>query len=272
MYGKFAISFILFPQILNAAQNAVVVTDGAMIYRKGNFDSRVIGYLRKGKKVKVSSKTYGPFYRVRFRQGVIGYISDVDVVPANKVKGKFSGKTTKKRKKRVDRSRPAFHTFQLGFALGYTQYTEVISRSEKNASILTYGLKMSVPFTLFDGPFVLDTSAHLTGDPPSYYDDISEKEPKGFVGILDIQLMFLLDDFANHNGSIYLGAGPMVAYSAVEIEESGSSFVSEEARAGGVFTIGLGYKMGPVSLKIEPRYYVEKANYFSILSGLQFSF
>ena len=83
MCGRFALLNVLVYLALSlplqAAQMAEVIIDGAMVYKQGDFGSPVLGYLRKGKKVKVSNKTYGPFYKVKLRQGVIGYISDIDV-------------------------------------------------------------------------------------------------------------------------------------------------------------------------------------------------
>ncbi|MCB0394178.1 MAG: SH3 domain-containing protein [Bdellovibrionales bacterium] len=248
----------------------MVVTDGAIVFSKGDFDSRVIGYFRQGQKVRVSNKTYGPFYKVRFKQGVIGFVSDVDVVPESKMKG--ATKTKGKGDPRSSGGKPIFKLVQVGLVGAYTQYTEVIQRAEKTASIFTYGFKFSFPMTLFDGPFLLDITGHFTQTAPDFYKKLSEKEPKGFIGLLDLQLMFVLDNFAGRDGVIYLGTGPVFAYSAFDLSQDGSDFVSEEARAGGVFTLGMGYKAGPIIFKLEPRYYVEKSSYFSGLFGIQAAF
>ena len=86
--------FMLNPLVF-AAQEAVVTTDGAMVYRKGNFDSQVIGYLRSGQKVRVSSKIFGgAFYKVQFKQGVLGYIADTDIEVSGKTQA--ASRTAKK--------------------------------------------------------------------------------------------------------------------------------------------------------------------------------
>lgn len=273
-FGKFAfiVSAVFFSLESKAAQDAVVVTDGAMVYQGADFDSRVIGYFRQGQKVRASTKTFGPFYKVRFKQGVVGYVSDVDVVPTDKLKKDPNSKSGKKDGDKSSGKRPLFSQFQFGFIGAYSSYTEVINKSEKNANIFTYGVKISMPMTLFDGPFLLDVNAHLTQTAPQYYDDISDKTPTGTIMIFDMSLVFVLDEFSQKDGVIYMGAGPAVVYSALEIEKSGSSFITEEARGGGVFSIGFGYRMGPLVLKFEPRYYVEKSNYLSGLAALQFAF
>ena len=63
----------------HAAQQAIVSIDGAMVYKDASFDSPVIAYLKKGKQVRVSSKGFGPFYRIMIGNEQYGYISDIDV-------------------------------------------------------------------------------------------------------------------------------------------------------------------------------------------------
>ena len=90
----------------NAARSAEVITDGAMVYEKADFDSTVVGYLQRGQKVRVSNRPKGAFYRVQFSQGVIGYISDVDVkVEGGKSSEQASEDDNKSRKRKKDRNK-----------------------------------------------------------------------------------------------------------------------------------------------------------------------
>lgn len=84
-----------------AAQLAEVSIDGAMVYKNSNFDAPVIAYLKKAKRVKISSRKYGAFYRVLLKPGLIGYISDIDV----KVVSRSTRNTRRRRPRQRSRSR-----------------------------------------------------------------------------------------------------------------------------------------------------------------------
>ena len=136
-----------------------------------------------------------------------------------------------------------------------------------------FGLKGSLPAGFLQGPFFLDMNLLFTTEAPGYYEDIGVSAPSGNILLFDTLLVFHIDNFLTRSTSIYLGAGPILAYSSFSLETvDGSSFVSEEIRVGATFMLGFGHRLGPVVVKLEPRYHMEKTNYFSVLAGAQYTF
>ncbi len=199
----------------NAARSAEVITDGAMVYEKADFDSTVVGYLQRGQKVRVSNRPKGAFYRVQFSQGVIGYISDVDVkVAGGKSSGQASEDDNKSRKRKKDRNKKKdpepnetnkednpwdedsakSPSFSFGPIVSY-----LFSYSEKrddnlavdDMNFLTYGLNVGIP--MFSG-ISLDISAHLThytSKFDKFYDQRGYGLASGSEKLLSFPAMFL---------------------------------------------------------------------------------
>ncbi|AGH95758.1 hypothetical protein A11Q_1542 [Pseudobdellovibrio exovorus JSS] len=71
--------FFVLSQPLLAAQNATIIGSEVEIYKAGDFDSEIIDYVRSGEAYQISDKTYGPFYRIRLKDGRIGYIVDYEL-------------------------------------------------------------------------------------------------------------------------------------------------------------------------------------------------
>lgn len=76
------IGFLFLLQQLVAA-NAVpakVINDEAIVYRNPDFDSEQLSTYKQDTKIEVSKKNFGPFHRVRMKNGTMGYIVDNDFV------------------------------------------------------------------------------------------------------------------------------------------------------------------------------------------------
>ena len=55
------------------ASRAVVISERAIVYSKPSLESKKLGKLRNGKKLKVSSKTKNGFHRVKLKRGLLGF-------------------------------------------------------------------------------------------------------------------------------------------------------------------------------------------------------
>ena len=282
MFGKFAlasISFFFISLNLYAAKRAVVLVDGAMVYKRGDFGAPVLGYLRKGKKIKVSNKTYGPFFRVKLRQGVIGYISDIDV----KVLGSASSgrKAVKHSKKRRPRRKSGPHVLagrKMGVGLGMISYTDSFPDSTTKQDVIQSSstpflfLNYQKPADYFDGAVISDANIGLSLGTPSLYEFFSVNAPSGYVFLGDYNLLMPMRSMTKHNRSMYWGAGLMFSYSNVTIGvTSGSDTVDVPAadlRIGASLVLGYTQKIGKFSFKVEPKLYFEKETYL----GLNFLF
>lgn len=276
MFGKcVVIKILIFLSVpVFAAQNVTVTTDGAMVYKAANFDAPVIGYFSAGKRVRVSTKKFGgAFHRVRFRQGVLGYISDVDfrAIGSAQVEKKKEDKVEEEKPQKPKRLKPLIARTYLGAGIGITQYTEIINKTEFKEPLTVFGLKYTTPFSVLDGPFLLDAQVFGSPSAPKYYDQFSTSAPKGFVLIGAIQILYPLSEFSARRGLFYVGAGPSFSYTNALLEYSGSKLDLTELRAGVVFSAGLAFDMGGPIFKLEPKFFVEKASYSSLEAAIQLS-
>ncbi|HVK60228.1 MAG TPA: hypothetical protein VM432_01710, partial [Bdellovibrionales bacterium] len=177
-----------------SGKKAVVITQGAQIYEKPDFDANVIGTVQAGKSVVVSSGTYGAFvkfYKIRVGK-TLGYIADIDVKVAGKSAAGKSAKTKtqssekKPSKKSAERERkepkpePLYFSRFIGLDVGKIWFKEGISGIDAKEGLLTYGLRVTGPDVLLEGA-ILDWNLILHYGAPSYYDQLSATKPAGFV-------------------------------------------------------------------------------------------
>ncbi len=265
--------FLLSVSVVEAAQNAVVITNGAMVYKKGDFDAPVIGYFSSGRKVRISSKKFGPFYRVQFKQGIIGYIADIDVRTQSQAKAM-------PRSNAISRSGSASHSKSLlskhyiGLGAGMLNYTEVFNKRNESEGLLVYGLKYTMPLKFLAGPFLLDTNLMYHSGIPSYYNRQTPPS-QGLQGRLlmgDVQALYLLSESSRRAFGIYMGAGLSVSYSDFLVEVNGSKQTLADIMVGGVITGGISYQFNSFVIKLEPKYYAMKSNYMSVNGAIQYEF
>ena len=83
--SKFQLTLILFSFLTFfvvhtfAAQKAKIIGDFVEVYVASDFDSEQIDEVYKGETYQVSDKNYGPFYRIKLKNGKIGYIVDYEL-------------------------------------------------------------------------------------------------------------------------------------------------------------------------------------------------
>jgi hypothetical protein len=257
-----------------AAQKAVVVTEGAIVYRKPNFDAPVIGYFQRGKRVSISTKLYGPFHRVKFKQGLVGYISDVDVATDQKAKisEPKDSKDKDKKHSKTKKGGPPWQAIAAGPVFGFVQFSELINSEELNSKVTVMGLQLSTPFTLLEGPFSLTTTFLYHSGAPTYYDTVSSTPPSGTIMFLDSLLTFPIGDFMNGSGSLLIGAGPLITQSSFKATIGARTVDLQETKLGLSIAGGVAYKLAPIIIRAEAKYFVEKASYFGAQASLQYVF
>ena len=262
-----------------ADQDAIVVAEPSFVYKKPDFDARQIGELRINQRIRVSTKKFGAFYRTRTSQNVMGYVSDADVrvggsgggTPGAAGKNHGESQESSPSEARVG-VKPWWTKWMVGGVFGYMRYAEVFNREEKSSLGLVYGGKMTIPLR-FLGTYSLDVSVQGSLRAPQFYRDVALGTPSGSFWLFEFPLLFQLAHFWGRDGTIWVGAGPMGALSQFKFEAiNGSIQDLQEIRVGAVFTVVFGFQVGPVILKLEPRYYAEKINTWSVLSAAQYAF
>ncbi|HMN70117.1 MAG TPA: hypothetical protein PKC28_16380, partial [Bdellovibrionales bacterium] len=239
--------------------NATVYTDGASVYEGPDFDSRVITYLNFKTKVKASKKAYrgvggmGLFHMIRYGGGKQGYVPDTDI----RVSGGGAGETVRgedKPKKSMSKAweaeekeakgeQPLYFTRYLGGAFAMVNFTEKFSGKKYSDQMMMYGLRMTGPGTLFDGP-PLDFNLWFSHEQPAYYEKFADKKTTGFLLFGDVMAMLPLIDMGS---TIFnYGLGVMWTYTRYRVPVGGYSFDSQEFRVGAAVGAGLGQRLGPM--------------------------
>ncbi|MEK6627558.1 MAG: SH3 domain-containing protein [Bdellovibrionota bacterium] len=62
-----------------ATQKAKIVSPDVDIYAQSDFDSEIIATVNEGETYSISDKTFGPFYRIKLKNGKIGYVVDYEL-------------------------------------------------------------------------------------------------------------------------------------------------------------------------------------------------
>ncbi|MFK8139279.1 MAG: SH3 domain-containing protein [Bdellovibrionales bacterium] len=286
VFGRFALfSFVLFgfASSLDAAQIGTVVTDGAIVYKKGDFDAPVLGYLRANRKVKISSKTYGPFYRVKLKQGIIGYVSDIDVQPLSGTKrskkGRARNRNANKQKQASSkkyRNKPVMGSQYVGAGFGSISFSDRFKSSSdgsqitKSSSTMFVGFKYTGPSKYLDGPLIVDANVLLAASLPTFYDDISSTPAVGNVMLVDVGLLNPMFNNRSDNYSLYYGAAIQLFYTDFEITVSSVSVPATEWALGASLKLGGAYSFGKFVLKFEPTFYFAETNYLGVNFGVQY--
>ncbi len=290
------VASLVFSEGALAARTAIIAVEGAMVYKKPDFDSAVIGYMPRGKKVKVSTKAFGPFQRIGFREGVMGYISDVDIVTEEGVpfsvvnSGEDTGKKEeapgeggkppkgKKKKKRagsekIYRAKPVATADAIGVAVGYIAYKELVSRREFSENILVYGLKYSTRAPFLMGPYGLDVTFLFKPSPPNYYQSALGTTAKGIYLFFDAVWTFPLFEIMGKDGMLIAGIGPLITYSEAKATlPSGVDFKQTDLVVGASLQLGVALRFKPVIVKFDAKYYLEKNSYLGVLGSVQYEF
>lgn len=252
--------------VAHAAQNATVITDGAMVYKKSDFDSPVVGYLSAGDKVRISTKKFGPFYRIQFKQGVLAYIADVDVSAGNANK--------KSKEEAAKRAKSFIGKKYFGVSFSKLNFSEEFNSRVESESLTFFGLKYTAPMKFLAGPYVFDTNLMYHSGYPSYYNMTNppSQGQSGKIGMLDAQVLYSLAEGSKRDFWAYIGGGLAVNYSSFVVEINGSKQDLSDVLFGGVISGGVALQAGKIAFKLEPRYYAMKSNFFAILMAAQYEF
>lgn len=246
----------------------MVVTDGAAIYTQADFDSQVQDYLSYQTQVIVSKRPYagagglGLFHRVRY-QNKMGFITDTDLKLSKKEAEKAPSVAKAKKSKfndgeDGDKRPPLYLTRFFGGAVSMVNFTEKYSGRKLSDRMMMYGMRMTGPGTLFDGP-PLDFNFWFSLQKPKYLSNFTSGTPTGFLLFGDVLAMLPLVDAGNT--LVSYGFGLMWVYTRYMIPVNGTSFDSQEFRIGGVMDLGVGHRFGKIMVRADAKYYYEKTAY-----------
>ncbi len=285
----------------DAGQAATIKVDGSAVYEVANFDSPVLEYMDRGKKVRISKKIYpgigglGAFYKIRIKKGVYGYIADTDAEVANKRYAEKdrsddedddddenleNGSDPTKFQSGIfsendpDEKSDAFYlTRYVGFAFASYNYAEVIRNKTEVSQTSMLGVKLTGP-TGYMGGMPLDINLLFTTTAPSFYSKVANST-SGFMLIGDALVTLPL--YESKSILVFYGFGPVIRYSSWQVKlkkQTGKAPVdSQEMGLGVAVTGGAALRLGDrLALRADGRYYYEKEKYFGYGASLLFKY
>ena len=268
-FSSLAMAFAAPAPAGNSASRGFVLHDGAAVYQKADFDSSVIAYLQAGKIFEISGKTFGAFYRIRVKPGMIGYIADSDIKSSRKKNQEAAAEAAnapaKKKKKH-----PFGFTQYAGLEFAYVNYREDTMGIKPTASLTFVGAKLSGPNLVVSGAMTTDVNFLLSYGAPSYYSQTTGNSAAGWIFISDF--LFVTNFPQGRNALLYSGFGPMLRYSKFDVQLGKAQYSLEDMALGAVFTAGLGLRAGRFALRSEIQYYWEKMQYYGGALALQMDF
>lgn len=286
MYGLCALSkylylflFILVLPIFSwaQAQQATVINDGSFVYQDPDFDAPVIDTLKLGAVHNISKTKKGPFYKIRVKPGILGWIADTDVkLGALKIKSsqKLKEGAIPKSDQKAKKRKPFFATRYRGPAVELINYTEETLGRERSANLLFYGMKFNGFHTIFDGEIYTDANILFHVGAPDYYKESTKKNADGFIFIAN----FLLQTPSpiGKNGLFYYGFGPMLKYSNFNLDVPNGTgtltYTAADMAAGVLIDLGLAFRWSQFSLRTDAKYYWEKSKYYGLGLSLGWEF
>lgn len=290
------------PKSKDAGQSALIKVDGSAIYEYPNFDSPVIEYMDRSKKVKISKKIYpgigglGAFYKIRVKKGVYGFIADTDAeVTGKKLSEKGKSDDDDEDDQKLEEEGGAdptqlqssmygdsdesevkdsfYLTRYVGFSYATYNYAEVLRSQTEVAQTAMLGAKISGPLGVMGG-IPLDVNILFATAAPDFYGEIASST-SGYMIISDALVTLPL--YESKSALVYYGFGAMLRYSSWRVQlknqPNKAAVDSQEIGIGAAAMAGAAFRLGQkFVLRGDGRYYYEKEKYFGYGLALQFKY
>lgn len=255
----------------------------AQVYSKPDFDSEVIDSLSAGSVWNISSKVYGPFYKIKIKSGAYGYISDVDIKPFKSGR-KEASESVNAANSNTNKTNPTeeipsssnsskkvkslIWSSYGGLNLYYVPYKEQTMGRSFTENTWFYGFKSVGPDRISEDPSVTEFNILVSPKAPSYYRNATGYSTTGMIIYTDYIFNFAL--LSRKNVIIYYGAGPLLKYSHIETSllDTGTQkkidYNLDDFSLGAALVLGTGVRLGLFSFRCELKYLWEVQ---STLSG-----
>lgn len=264
----------------------MIVTDGAAIYSRPDFDSQVQDYLSYQSPVVVSKRPYagvgglGLFHRVRYG-AKMGFITDTDIRVVRKESGDKPGVPEDRGKPQSKAwepeedenlgKTPIYLSRYIGGALAMVNFAEKYSGRKFSDGLTMYGLRATGPDILFEGP-PLDFNFWFSLQKPKYIRKFASGNPTGFLVFGDVMALLPLVEMGKT--IVNYGLGVMLTYTKFTIpvkNKNGqtASFDSQEIRAGVDVGLGVAHRLDKILLRADAKYYFEKTSYPGFVISVQ---
>ena len=278
------LTFIFCSSFALAQNKARVLNADTDVYQKPDFDASVIGQVDPEETFLISKKPYGAFYKVKFKDGTIGYIPDTELnvegigtVKEQPFKGDEIDKKNAKRAKQQeedednaedDTENPNINYKGVTFSI--INFHENTMGGEQVADLAAYGFRFQPMQGNYQSGLAYDFMVATKA--PDYYAEKTGAKTSGAVfwgsaGISNISAL-------NSNTSFRYGAGPFLRYSYFTIKDATlrlqSNYNLQDLTAGLDFQVGVLLHSRYVTIDLGLRYFWDKEGYGGFGVGFLF--
>ena len=275
---SFSLQMVLSPSVgaIEKFRKAQAVRSDVEIYSTASFDAKIIHYIKPGDYYYISNKTFGPFYKIKISNKVLGYVADTEL--------NIQGIGTVKEKPFIDdpeknpevfddeedqaEEESHFKSSYNGIILHLVNYHETTMNGSQVADLYGIGYRYI--------PFLSDFSASVAWDitaaygVPAYYQDTLNAETKGLTIWSGAQIVNIA--IVDTNKTLRYGIGAFLKYANYNVTSNAmnKTYSLQELTFGVLFEGGFIFHFNPVSLDLGLRYYWERESYGGLSLGLLF--
>lgn len=266
-------------------RKAQAVRPNVEIYGAANFDAKIVYYIKPGDHYYISNKTFGPFYKIKISDKILGYVADteLDIQGVGVIEDKpfiddpeVVGKNKKNKKdpdnfyddEEEEEEESNFKTSYNGLILHLINYHETTMSGSQVADLYGIGYRYI--------PFLSDFSASIAWDvtasygAPAYYQDKLDADTKGLTlwGGAQVVNITIVDT----NKTLRYGIGGFLKYANYNVtaKATDKTYSLQELTFGVSLEGGFIFHFRPVSLDLGLRYYWERESYGGLSIGLLF--
>jgi hypothetical protein len=265
--------------VASRARGTIIVEE-ASVFKDPNFESEVIATLPLGQVYDISNGKKGDFYRIRYKPGMTGWISDAEVRSAkssglapNKTQSQkaatreMNSKTTKKKSRTA---RKSVHRLRFrGASFEFVNYSEDTMGKLRTATLPFYGVRWAGPNTLVAGEMDFESEVMFSPKPPAYYEEATGLIASGFILRTDFMLLTNLPQ--TRDVTVFYGFGPMVKFSQInaQLYDAATSkprnYALTDISIGAI--VGAGVMVRPIdnwAFRLDAKYIWEAQRYTSL--------
>ncbi len=267
-------------------RKAQAVRPDVEIYSAASFDAKIIHYIKPGDYYYISNKTFGPFYKIKVSDKILGYVADteLDIQGIGTIKEKpfiddpeVIGKNKKNKKEKdpenfdeeeESEEESNFKTSYHGLTFHLINYHETTMGGSQVADLYGVGYRYI--------PFLSDYSASIAWDvtaaygAPAYYTDKLDADTKGLTLWSGVQVVNI--SIVDNNKTLRYGIGGFLKYANYNIKTATThkTYSLQELTCGVSLEGGFIFHFNLVSLDLGLRYYWERESYGGLSLGLLF--
>lgn len=276
--------FIIFSSQVLAQKKAKVINNATEVYQEANFDSNIYRTVDPNESLLISNKTYGEFYKVKFKDGSIGYIPDTEldiegvgafepkpyVEDVDSVKSKNKPKIKKIEEDDTEDEDGERKLIYKGLTLQLVNFHEDTLGGTQVADLLAYGFRYQPMSGGYDS--AISYEFLVAPKAPDYYAEKTGGSVSGAIFWGSTQISNTLG--LNSMTSFRYGAGPFARFSHFSVQNAtnkpNKKYTLQDLTLGIDLQAGIMLHSRYVTMDLGLRYFWDKESYGSL--GIAFLF